>query len=708
MTPLEPQLLEHSKITTAHLSRLAYIYVRQSSPKQVAQNKESQAYQYRLQQRALALGWSPTQLRVIDTDLGQSGRDASARNGFQELVADVSLGHVGIVFGYEVSRLARNNRDWYTLLDLASVFDTLIADSDGVYDPRLYNDRLLLGMKGTLSEAELHLLRLRLDAGRMTQVKRGAYRQHLPAGYVRLDDGTVVKDPDDQVRHAVELVFAQFAQLGSITKVARFLRTHDIVLPRRHHAGPYANQLIWKVASEAALTQFLTNPAYAGVFAYGRRQTDPRLQQAGRPAAGRRRKPLSDWLHVQHDVYPAYISWEQYLANQQQLHQNGLRFAEQRERAQGIVRTGPGILQGLVICGHCGHRLHTVYKATPRYVCRGPVRTAQTASDCTSVRAPVVDALVVAAFFEAIKPVHLDALEAILQAQRAERALVERSWQDQCKRAQYEAHLAQRQYDAVDPTNRLVAAELERRWEAALLQVRQTEEAYAQFVQIPLPEVAPADLRELFQDIAQRIGEVWPTLGNDQKKELLRTLIQQVIVRRPARDQVTVRIVWMSGAYTDQTSLTPIHREQDVSGYDEMVGRMYELWRQGYNDAQIAEQLTREGYHSARSATVRPTSIMKLRLQRKLYRPFEYARGVDSIDNYLTVNGLAKRLTVNESTIYRLLRRQLIPADAITQEPQSGIYLIRNDEAVIQQLQQHVAVQKRRNGALKAAPPVEG
>jgi DNA invertase Pin-like site-specific DNA recombinase len=704
MTYTDSEPLQHPKITPIHHERLAYIYVRQSSPKQVAHNRESQDYQYRLQQRAIALGWPADRVRVIDSDLGRSGREASARSGFQDIVADISLGQVGIVFGYEVSRLARNNRDWYLLLDLAAVFGTLIADNDGVYDPRLYNDRLLLGLKGTMSEAELHLLRQRLDAGRMNQIKRGAYRQHLPAGYLRLPDGTVVKDPDDQVRHVLELVFAQFAQLGSINKVMRSLRKHTILLPRRPHAGPHAHELVWHVASEAALTQILTNPAYAGVFAYGRRQTDPSLQQAGRPATGRRRKPISEWLHLQQDVYPAYISWEQYLANQEQLHQNGLHFAERRAQAQGVVREGPGVLQGLVVCGRCGHHMHTVYKTTPRYLCRGLARTTAAVSDCTSVRAPTVDALVVAAFFTAIQPAQLDGLDAILEAGRAEHTQLEQVWHDQLKRARYEAHLAQRQYDTVDPANRLVAAELERRWETALQHLRQTEERYAQFQQTPVPEVVPSELRERFRDISQQLPEMWPTLTNGQQKNLLRSLIQQVIIRRPAPDQVSVRIVWVSGCYSDHTNRTPIHRDRDVSRYDQLVARLHELWREGYNDTQIAEQLTREGYHSARSAYVTRKSVRKIRLARKWYLPFERFRNAEVVGEDFTVNGLAKRLAVKESRIYSLIERKIIPAEAITHEPHSGIYLIRNDAALIERLLEYIAAQKGRNGRLKVTP----
>jgi DNA invertase Pin-like site-specific DNA recombinase len=693
--------LPHSKIAPAHLQRQAFIYVRQSSPKQVSQNQESQQYQYRLQQRAQELGWAVERIRVIDSDLGLSGKESAGRSGFQELVAEVSLGHVGIVFGYEVSRLARNNRDWYWLLDLASVFGTLIADNDGVYDPRLYNDRLLLGLKGTMSEAELHLLHQRLDAGRMNQIKRGAYRQRLPTGYLRLPSGEVIKDPDEQVRHVLELAFTKFEELGSANKVFRYLRKNGILFPRRQNAGPQANQLLWKDANESAVIEMLNNPAYAGVFAYGRRQADATLHKDGRPATGHRRKPISEWLHIQQDAYPSYISWEQYLSNQERIQQNGLHFTELRHKAQGIAREGLGLLQGLVVCGRCGHHMQTVYKHTPRYVCRGLMRTIQTTSDCNSVRAPVVDQLVVQAFFDVIQPARLDALEAILVSQQADRKRLERQWQEQLKRAEYEAHLAQRQYDVVDPENRLVAVELERRWEAKLLQLRQTEENYHHFQQTPQPETIPPHLRELFQEISSRLPELWPVLSNAQKKELLRTLIQQVIIRRPAPDQLAIRIVWVSGCFTDHTGLTPIHSDHNVSRFEPMVTRIQELWLLEYNDEKIAEILTQEGFHSARSSHVTTRSVMKIRLTRKWHTLFDRLRHVDEVDGCWTVNGLAKQLAVNESCVYRFIYSQTIHPDFVNRAPK-GIYLIRKDEGLLEQLRQRIEKNKLKNGMLKS------
>jgi DNA invertase Pin-like site-specific DNA recombinase len=698
---LPPNRISHPKLTPSHQQRWAYIYVRQSTLKQVAQNQESQVYQYRLQQRALELGWPEERIRVIDCDLGTSGSETTARTGFQNLVAEVSLGHVGIVFGYEVSRLARNNCDWYHLLDLAAMFNTLIADSDGIYDPQLYNDRLLLGLKGTMSEAELHLLRQRLDVGRMAQVKRGAYRQRLPTGYIRLSDDTVVKDPDDQVRDVIDLMFTQFDALGSVNRVLRYLRQHQILLPRRQNAGPQANQLLWKVASEAAITDMLHNPAYAGAFAYGRRQHESTRRDPGRPAAGYVRKPMDEWTHLQHDVYPAYISWEQYLANQERLRKNGLQFTEKQSQAQGIARDGAGLLQGMLRCGRCGHYLQVVYKSTPRYVCRGLARTTDAPSTCTSVRAPALDALVVEAFFNTIQPAQIDALDAVLASQRDEHDRLTRHWQEQLKRAEYEAHLAQRQYDAVDPENRLVAAELERRWETKLRQFQQTQEDYRHFELTPLPNCVPEHLREQFRDISARLPEIWPTLSNVQRKELLRSMISHVIVKRTVPDYIEIRIVWVSGYYSDHTTLTPIHREQDVSGHAEMVSRIHDLWQAGYNDAQMATQLTAEGFHSARSVAVTATHVMKIRLSQQWYLPLEQLRRGEEVEGYLTVNGLAERLAVNPSTVYRFIYKQVIAPEYIEHDSASGTYHIRNDAQLITRLHQRVIEQKQKNGMLK-------
>ena len=301
----------------------------------------------------------------------------------------------------------------------------------------------------------------------------------------------------------------------------------------------------------------------------------------------------------------------------------------------------------------------------------------------------------------AIEPSQLDALEAILAVQHEERAQLVRQWQEQLKRGQYEVHLAQRQYDAVDPENRLVAAELERRWEAKLHQLRQIEEDYDHFQQTPLPERVPTQLRELFREVSHRLPDLWPSLSNVQKKELLRSLISQVIIRRPVRDRIDVRLIWISGGYTDQRTWTPIPRDQDVSGYDEMVARVRELWQEGYTDEQIAAQLTTEGFHSARSPHVTPTTVQKIRLTRQWYQPLERLRREQEEDGFLTARGLSKRIGAGGSTVHRFIRKQIIPPEAIKRHPQAGIYLIRNDPQLIARLEQRIAKNKVRNGMAK-------
>jgi DNA invertase Pin-like site-specific DNA recombinase len=675
------------KIGPSHLQRLAYIYIRQSTLKQVEHNRESQVNQYYLTQRAEALGWPQDRIRVIDADQGLSGQGSEYRTGFKELVAEVSLGHVGIIFGYEVSRLARNNSDWYHLLDLAAVFATLIADNDGVYDPSSYNDRLLLGLKGTMSEAELHLLRQRLDAGRMSQVRRGEYRQRLPTGLVRQPDGAVVKDPDDQVRHMIELVFAKFEELGSCRQVMLYLRQVGLLLARRQTSGLYKGELLWKPPTEAAINDMVRNPAYAGAFAYGRKQMDPAKRIPGRHATGRVKKPMAEWLHLQHDGYPAYITWEQYLANQERLRQNAMRFTERTQQAQGVARNGAALLQGLATCGQCGCAMRVAYKHSPRYSCNALAKRFGEAM-CMSLHAPSIDIVVTQAFFEAIQPAQLDALEAILARQQAEQQQLAQQWADRLKRAQYEARLAERQYQAVDPENRLVAAELERRWETKLVQVQETQEAFERFQQRSVPTPLPSDLRHKFQHISETLPDLWPNLSNTQKKELLRSLIGRVILKREAPDRIAVKIVWISDHYSVLYAQPPIHREQDVTGYEEMVVRIEQLWKQGLDDAQMAEKLSQEDFHSARSAVVSPVAVQKIRLAHGWHLSLAQCRNAKQFNGYLTARGLAARLGVERTWVYRRIYRGVIDPSYVARHPRSKVYLIKDDPKLIAELKQ--------------------
>lgn len=692
ITPVSaPVTSGQSKLTKDHWKRLACVYVRQSTLKQVERNRESQFNQYQLVERAELLGWARERIRVIDADLGLSGQHTEHRSGFKELVAEVSLGHVGIIFGYEVSRLARNNGDWYHLLDLAAMFGTLIADTDGIYDPRLYNDRLLLGLKGTMSEAELHLIRNRMDAGRLSQVQRGEYRQHLPTGLVRLGDGSVVKDPDDGIRHAIELVFHTFDELGSCRQVVRVLREAGVLLPRHQTAGFFQGQLLWKEVSEAAVYEMLQNPAYAGAFAYGRRPIDPtRRMSSNRPIQGR--KPREEWIKLQQGVYPAYLSWEQYLLNQERLRGNAMNFskrAEQEPGAQGASREGLALLQGLVICGVCGHHMDVAYKHAPRYFCQAEAKRLQ-GPKCLSVAATPLDVVVVRAFFEALRPARLDALDAVLADQQADYAHVLQHWEERVKRARYTAQLAQRQYGAVDPDNRLVAAELERRWEAALRELAEAQEAYTRQANVSRPAPLSPHLREQFCHISETLPALWGTdqIAPAQKKELLRALIGQVIVRWETSDTVEVRIVWISGAYTQIHYSPPIHRTQDIAHYEALKERIHTLWEAGNKDEDIAAQLTQEGFHSARASHVSKATVYKIRLRHHWQSPEGSRRYTQSQPGYLSVRELAAQLECDAYWVYRQMELGRIEATFLKRCPPRNAYLIQADPDLLSRLRE--------------------
>jgi len=684
------------KLTSAHLERQAVIYVRQSSPKQVREHRESQVNQRALIDRALSLGWHRERIVVLDADLGQSAATADGRVDFHTLAAEVALGHVGIIFGWEVSRLARNNADWYRLLDLAALFGPLIADVEGIYDPRLYNDRLLLGLKGTMSEAELHMLRQRMDAGRVSKVARGEYVQHLPTGLVRLAGGRVVKDPDVQVRHVIELLFAKFAELGSCQKVLRFFKQHDLLMPRRQTSGFYKGELLWRKPSAAAIYEVLQNPAYAGAFVYGRRPIDPRRRLPGRPATGVVRKPMTEWPYIRHHAYPAYITWEQYLANQAQMQDNALGYHARRHPGRGAPRQGAALLQGLATCGLCGHRMKPAYKTGVRYVCDG---LSQDFAEpmCASLDGSSVEAAVVQAFFAAIQPAQLDALDALLAQQRQQQAQLERHWADQLQRATYEAHLARRRYEAVDPENRLVAAELERQWEERLVACREIQEAAERCGQAPPMPTLDATLRQQLAHIAHTLPDLWNSgqLTAEHKKRLLRSLIARVILKRMTPDQVEVKIVWVSGHCSVACVTPPIHRQVDVSRYDEVVHRIHALWQEGRPDAEIATLLTQEGFHSARRPDVPARMVLKIRNQQGWPSRLHRHRCADKIDGWWTIHGLSRTLGVDRNWFYRRIYHGKLQAPHVVRQPPYGNYLIRDNPALIRQLHTEVAALRR-------------
>jgi DNA invertase Pin-like site-specific DNA recombinase len=687
----------HPKVTTAHLQRQAIVYIRQSSMKQVEHNLESQRNQYRLADRAHELGWAKDRIQVIDSDLGLSGQGSEYRNGFNDLLAQVTLGHVGIILSYEVSRLARNNSDWYRLLDLAAVFGTLIADVDGVYEPRSYNDRLLLGLKGTMSEAELHVLRSRLEAGRLSKVRRGEMIQHVPTGFVRQRDGRVVKDPDVQIQTTIQLVLDKFAELGSCGKVMRYCRDHKLLLPRRQVAGIFAGELRWKPALVAAVLEIVKNPAYAGAFAYGRRQADASKRKPGHRASGLIRKPISEWVHIQQAVYPAYISWSQYLKNGERLAENGADYQMKTQRALSSPRFGSALLQGIAVCGVCGHHMHVVYKPAQRYACDALARH-MGGKMCINVDGTAVDAVVAQAFFEAIQPAQLDVLDAVLKRQHQERHKLTQVWEQKRMRAKHEARLAERQYKAVDPDNRLVAASLESQWEQALKALRETEEAYERFLsETPLPELTP-QMRATFSHIGQHLPDLWRSgqLTNAQKKELLRCLIDKVILDRVAAESIEVRIVWISGHYTVLHARSRrVFRTSDLSFFPQLVERVQQLCESGLNDQQMADQLTQEGFTASRSTGVPAKTVFDIRHAHGWPLLRNAKRASDRIDDRWTVRGLARHLAVSTNYVLKCIYDGTIPTEFVCRDAHADIYLIQDDPHAVEPISAKYAANGR-------------
>jgi DNA invertase Pin-like site-specific DNA recombinase len=672
-----------AKIQATHRQRLAVVYVRQSDPKQVLKNRESGLNQRALKERLVELGWKSNRILLVDDDQGQSAKSTAGRDAFQKLVADVGLGKVGIIIGYEVSRLSRNNADWYRLLELCALFDTLIADVDGVYNPRDFNDRLLLGLKGTLSEAELHSLRLRLDAGRLSKAKRGELVHHLPTGYVRDAIGEVSFDPDAAVQGRIRLVFQQFAKLGSMQKVLRYLAKHGLLLPRRQTSGLYAGEVLWKESSISAVSSILKNPAYAGAFAYGRRIAEPTRQVPGRRATGRIRQPRERWLALVPDVYPAYISWAEYEQNQATIAENRQRMAERLRRRQAL-RSGAALLTGLVRCGLCGHAMQVAYKdGRFQYLChRAQTRYAK--PNCQYLSGRPIDEVVLEEFFRVLQPAQIDALEQV-SAQRTEHHQeLLRHLEQEVTRLEYAARRAERQYNCVDPENRLIAATLEKRWEGALAECEQAKARLAEArSQAPQPVAIAAELREAFADVGRRLPEVWPRLSAEGKKRLLRTLVEGVNLTRASNGMVQVRIVWRGGLVSERSVRLPVSTRRRSEIEAQIVARIEQLATEGLRDIAIAESLNQEGYYPCRGAAFTPQIVLKLRCRYGIHLGLGRLRRGELPKGY-TITAMARLLGVDPGWIYRGMLQGRIH---VARDTQFGCYLFPHTREAVRQIQ---------------------
>jgi DNA invertase Pin-like site-specific DNA recombinase len=608
-------LVAPPKLRPAHLARQALVYVRQSTLAQVREHTASTARQYDLVQRARDLGWSQDQIVVLDQDQGRSGASATDRDGFQQLVATVGLGQAGAVLSLEASRLARASSDWYRLLELCALTDTLVIDEDGLYDPGQYNDRLLLGFKGTMSEAELHWLRARLLGGKLEKAHQGALRVKLPTGLVYDPAGRVVLDPDEAVRQAIQLVFDLFADSGSALAVVQHFRTHHLRIPTRHWGGTQDGTLVWEPLRHGRVLAILHNPAYAGAYVYGRTRTRTQTLPHEAPRLkGRTRRVAPDaWPIVLRDAHPGYLSWEQFLRNQHRLDDNRTFRAEER---RGAVREGAALLQGIVLCGRCGRRMSVRYLADgrrPCYECT-EVHAHLAGPTCQSLRGDAVDAAVAQCFLEAIQPAELAVALAALEAVEARARQLDRQWQLRLEQARYEADLARRRFVAVEPEHRLVARSLERDWNAKLAAVDQLEREEATRPRPTAQLVSPAE-RERILALAQDLPALWHAAATPQaeRKQLLRCLVKDVTLTKQART-IQIGIRWQTEACTALEIPRPLRSCEARRTDPAVIRRIRELAR-NHTDRQIAVQLNQEELRPGLQGLFTASKVQWLRYQ---------------------------------------------------------------------------------------------
>ena len=654
---------ERGKITANHLSRQAIVYLRQSSPAQVEHNRESTERQYALAEKACELGWPYERVVVIDEDLGLSGAGWVARSGFARLTAEVALARVGLVLGLEVSRLARNSVDWHRLIDLAGLTDTLIGDADGIYHPALFNDRLLLGLKGTMSEAELHILRARLNGGIRNKAAKGELRRGLPVGFVWGEtDGEVLFHADEAVVTAIRSIFERFAETGSARRVWLWFRAQDHKLPLRmsEHA-----EIRWVEASYHAIHQVLTNPVYAGAYVYGKTRTEMMLDASGVRRKRIKHLPRDQWQVLIKEHHQGFIDWQTYEANQQRIARN-TRPGPHKEGS--AVREGSALLQGLAYCGHCGRRLRTHYhgrNSSPGYHCAGERLVEGRGSYCLNIGGVQIDAAVAGAFLAALEPAKIRATLAAAEQIEMDRESALKHWRLGVERASYAVSLAERRYRAVDPDNRLVARGLEREWEESLTSLETAKAELARREQ-ERPRVLSIEEHSRLCALGPDLAAVWAatTTTPRDRKELLGTLIDEVIVK-VERDKCAAHLTlrWKGGALTEIDLSLPRSRPATVRTDEDTVALVRRL-AVHYPDTVIAGILNRQGRRTARGYRFEGNRVCSLRTHWKI--PCFVPKTDAAAGELLTIKLVATALGVAPSTIHRLINDGIIAGEQIT------------------------------------------
>ena len=654
---------DDQKIKSAHLQRLAYVYVRQSTAAQVEFNRESTDRQYKLAQRAISMGWSKQQVKVIDEDLAQSGSCSTQRNGFTMMTAEVALGHVGLVLSIEASRVARNNADWYRLLDLCSVTDTLIGDEDGLYHPGLFNDRLLLGLKGTMAEAELHVIRARLEGGIRNKAARGELRRGLPVGFVWGEqDGEIIFHPDQAVTGAIHTVFEKFAQMGSARQVWLWFQSQGLRFPLQSNT---LSEIRWVSPTYHKVHGILTNPVYAGVYAYGKTRQERFVDEAGCVRKRIRKLPLSQWPVLIHDHHKGFIDWETYEMVQARIAKNTRPLPH---KASGAIREGSALLQGLATCGICGRRLRVYYQgkhSTPGYYCAANRVMEARAEHCMRVGGVRIDQAVTDSFLDAITPAAMQA--ALLSEKNIEAdhdaAIIQ--WKLQVERLHYEADRAERRYRTVEPENRLVARTLEAQWESCLGKLKDAEKELERRQRQRFGKLT-REQRTSILTLGEDIRLVWqaPTTTSRDKKELLQMLLEEVNITVKREENVGHLILrWKGGVITEKEinlhyrKVPPIRTEQDII---DLVRRL----AVHYPDAVITGILNRQGRKTARGDRFTTSKVGNLRQYWKIPRFDVDSASFDG--ELVTIKKAADMLGLAASTVHRWLADGFIAGEQIT------------------------------------------
>lgn len=658
-------------VTAEHRGKLAYIYVRQSSVNQVRHHQESTELQYRLIDRAIALGWPHERVHVIDEDLGKSGSGSVEREGFKKLIAEIGLGNAGLVISLDASRLARNNRDWHQLLDLCALFGVIIADGERLYDPCAYHDRLLLGLSGIMSEAELHQIKQRLHQGERQKAARGELRLCLPAGLAHGPAGQIILNPDEEVQARLSLVFNKFRELGSARAVMRYLQKENLPLPMRPLRGPAPHEVVWQEASNPRVLSILHNPGYAGAYVYGRRRLHGgRLRQdVYRPRTVK--VPIEDWEVCLQAAHPGYIGWEEFMENQRRLENNINRYEAGHS---GAPRKGAALLQGIAVCGRCGRRMSLRYSGPaanyPVYTCRAD-RGHDGGPLCQEIRALPVDARIERILLEALTPDRIAIAVAALGEIEEETRQLERQWALRRERARYEAERARRQYDAVEPENRLVARSLERGWEEKLRAAEDIEQDYERWRQDEPLVLSEADRKSLLA-LGEDLPGIWHALSTTQaeRKNILRLIICEVVLdQKRLHGQVWFKILWQAGATSEHSVQRRVHTYGDYIDIDKLRSRVTELNVAGKMDKEIASALNTEGFLAARNCAFTGENVWLLRkrwglptvkINGKSSNPLQWPDGTYS------VQGAAAALGITPQVIFDYLARGWLKGRQLT------------------------------------------